>query len=313
MTAKNIVFGAALAATVMTTGTPGLGLSAAAAAQEPRRNVMVLDGRGGQLGVMVEDTKTGVRIGDVTSGSAAEKAGLKEGDLVVEYDGERVRSARQLTRLVQETADGRSVKIAIVRNGQRQTVEATPEARTFSWNMDIDGDRIRRDVERGMQGFREFRLNPPAFDFRYDVEPRRFDFRMDDMVPASRGRLGVSVQSLSPQLAEYFGAKDGGALVSSVAKDSAAEKAGIKAGDVITSIDGDIVRDAEALTSEIAGKSGEVAIGILRDRKASTVKATIEARANRGGANRGGGGKPLGLPGTAPKRGLQPAVMLRPA
>jgi len=299
MTAKNIVFGAALAATVMTAGTPGLAQSTARAVQEPRRNVMVLDGRGGQLGVMVEDTQTGVRIGEVTSGSAAEKAGLKEGDLVVEYDGERVRSARQLTRLVQETADGRRVKIAIDRNGQRQTVEATPEAQTFSWDVNIDGDRIRRDFERGMQGFREFRVDPPAFDFHYDGEPRWFDFRMDDMMPVSRGRLGVSVQSLSPQLADYFGAKDGGALVSSVAKDSAADKAGIKAGDVITSIDGDAVRDAEALTSEIAGKSGEVTIGILRDRKASTMKATIEARTDR--------------PRTPAKRGLQPAVMLRPA
>lgn len=296
MTAKNVVFGAALAATVLTAGTPGL---AAERAQEPRRNVMVLDGRGGQLGVMVEDTKAGVRIGEVNTGSAAEKAGIKEGDLIVEYDGERVRSARQLTRLVQETADGRSVKIAIDRGGQRQMVEATPEARSFSWDVDIDGDRIRRDIERGMQGFREFRLDPPALDFHYDGEPRRFDFRMDDLMPVSRGRLGVSVQSLSPQLAAYFGAKDGGALVSSVAKDSAAEKAGLKAGDVITSIDGDAVRDPEALTSEITGKSGEVTIGIVRDRKPSTVKATIEARTDR--------------PKTPVKRGLVPAVMLRPA
>ena len=201
MTAKNVVFGAALAATVLTAGTPGL---AAERAQEPRRNVMVLDGRGGQLGVMVEDTKAGVRIGEVNTGSAAEKAGIKEGDLIVEYDGERVRSARQLTRLVQETADGRSVKIAIDRGGQRQTVEATPEARSFSWDVDIDGDRIRRDIERGMQGFREFRLDPPALDFHYDGEPRRFDFRMDDLMPVSRGRLGVSVQSLSPQLADIL-------------------------------------------------------------------------------------------------------------
>jgi serine protease Do len=294
MTVKNIVFCAALATAVTTAGTT-------AGAQEPRRNVMVLDGRGGQLGVMVEDTKTGVRIGEVTSGGAAEKAGIKEGDVVVEYDGERVRSARQLTRLVRETADGRAVKIGIERNGQRQTVDATPEAQTFSWNMDIDGDQIRRDFERGMEGFREFRANPPAFNFRYDGEPRDFRFHMDDLMPgmpASRGRLGVSVQSLSDQLADYFGAKDGGALVSSVTEDSAAAKAGIKAGDVITSIDGDKIHDAEALTSEISGKSGEVSIGILRDKKASTVKATIEPRTNQL---------------RTPKRGLTPAAMQKPA
>ena len=164
--------------------------------------------------------------------------------------------------------------------------------------MAIDSDRIRREVERSMGDL------PRAFQFPHARRRGTAEFRMR----SSRARLGVSVQELSPELADYFGAKAGGALVSSVTKGSAAEKAGLKAGDVITSVNGDPVRDAEALTSEIAGKSGEVAIGILRDRKASTVKATIEARANRGG-----GGKPLGLPGTAPKRGLQPAVMLRPA
>ncbi|MEO8681851.1 MAG: PDZ domain-containing protein [Vicinamibacterales bacterium] len=265
MTAKNIVFGAALIGAVMTAGTPARGQ----ARPEPRPNVMVpstslrAGGSGSQLGVTIEDTANGVRVGDVTSGSAADKAGLKEGDLVVEYDGERVRSARQLTRLVQETPEGRSVKVAIQRNGQRQTVDATPDTRAFSWN--FDGDQMRREIERGMERM-----------------PREFSFRMDDRMPAgatiagSRARLGVSVQSLSPQLAEYFGAKDGGALVSSVRKDSAADKAGIKAGDVITSIDGDHVGGADALTSEMADKNGTVSIGILRDKKPSTVKVTFE-------------------------------------
>jgi S1-C subfamily serine protease len=115
---------------------------------------------------------------------------------------------------------------------------------------------------------------------------------------ARGGRLGVTVQTLSDQLQEYFGAKEGGALVSSVAKESAAEKAGLKAGDVIVSINGDKVRDAEELTSEIGGKSGEITIGIVRDKKASTLKATIESRTER--------------PRPAPRPGLQPAAMVRP-
>ena len=90
-----------------------------------------LDGRGSQIGVMVSDLEgagtAGVRIDGVDDDSPAAKAGLREGDVVVEFDGERVRSARQLTRLVQETPDGRAVKMTVTRGDARQTVEVTPE------------------------------------------------------------------------------------------------------------------------------------------------------------------------------------------
>src|SRR5690606_25779921 len=77
---------------------------------------------------------------------------------------ERVRSARQLTRLVRETPEGRAVEMALMRDGTRQIVTATPEARSFAWDMNIDGDRIRRDVERSLHSMREM----PMMDFRFD-------------------------------------------------------------------------------------------------------------------------------------------------
>jgi S1-C subfamily serine protease len=283
---KNIVFVGALALAVGA-ALASLGAQEPGRATEPRRaSVTMLDGRGAQLGVTVRDLEAdaagakapalqgqgatalqGVRVDEVTPGSAAEKAGLKEGDVVVEFDGERVRSARQFTRLVQETAAGRTVKMAILRNGQRQVVDATPEARSFSWTMDFDGDRVRRDVERSLRNLpemRAFRMNP---DFRFDGMP--------EIAGRSRTRLGVSVQSLSPQLADYFGVKDGGALVASVTPGSAAEKAGLKAGDVITSVNGDRVRDADDLTHEISGVSGEAALEVVRDKKVITLKAAL--------------------------------------
>src|SRR5688572_27752967 len=99
-------------------------------AQEPR---IVSPGRG-RLGVSLsevdeQDAKTarlsspaGAVVEEVAEGSAAEAAGLRKGDVIVEFDGERVRSARQLTRLVQETADGRKVAAVVVRDGQKTTV-----------------------------------------------------------------------------------------------------------------------------------------------------------------------------------------------
>jgi S1-C subfamily serine protease len=252
-----------------------------------RPDVMVLDGRGAQLGVMVSDVdpKTatgGVRIDEVNEESPAEKAGIKAGDIVVDYDGERVRSARQFTRLVQETPEGRSVAIGIMRDGKKQTLNATPEAGRLTWNFGPEVDRAFREAERGMRGF-SFSV-PPEFEYRHDDRtpgtPRRFEYRFpNDVMPfmgRSRGRLGVTVQSLTDDLREYFGARNGGALVSSVAKESAAAKAGIKAGDVIVSINGKAVADADQLINEIEDINGDATIVVVRDKKEMTLKATIE-------------------------------------
>ena len=237
---------------------------------EPRRDLRVFGEGGSQLGIRVSDAANGVRVDDVDNGSPAEKAGIREGDLVVEFDGERVRSAMQLTRLVRETPTGRSVAVAVMRDGKRQALQATPEGR--------EPGAGNRDP-----GFEEFFLRQlPHFNFEYGDRPRSFEFRIPD--PGSRfpefrrGRLGVSVQSLTPELEEYFGAKNGGALVSSVAQDSAAAKAGVKAGDVITSINGRRISDADDLTSELRDLNGEVTIVVLRDRKEMTLKGTLATR-----------------------------------
>ena len=248
---------------------------------EPRRDMRVFGGGGSQLGIRVSDSATGVRVDDVDSGSPADKAGIREGDVVVEFDGERVRSAMQLTRLVRETPNGRSVAVAVMRDGKRQALQATPEAgRTFAFD-----DEAMRELERGLRNLPpEFRAVPPVY--RYDNPPRRFEYRLPDgyapdwAVPfmGSRGRLGVTVQSLTPDLEAYFGAKNGGALVSSVAQDSAAAKAGVKAGDVITSINGRRVSDADDLTRELRDLTGEVTIAVLRDKKEMTLKGTLATR-----------------------------------
>src|SRR5688500_6995645 len=159
---KNIKFGLFILGLTFAIG-GAVSLAAQDRAERKRPNVMVLDGRGVQLGVVISDVDAkdaaGVRIDEVSPDSHAEKAGLQEGDVVIEYDGERVRSARQFTRLVQETPDGRTVKIAVLRDGQKQTVDATPEEGGHAWNFSIDGDQIRREIERGLRDLpRDFRF-----------------------------------------------------------------------------------------------------------------------------------------------------------
>ena len=234
--------------------------------------VIRLDGRGSHLGVLVSDIEggpqTGVRVDGVDAKSAADKGGVKTGDVVVEFDGERVRSARQLTRVVQETPSGRSVKMTVLRGGSRQTLDVTPESDSTTWNMDV-APEVRAELDRGLRGLRDLpRRAEPMFDFRFDGIPDRL----------GRGRLGVEVESLSDQLSEYFGAKDGGVLVSTVTKDSPAEKAGVRAGDVITAVNGAAIRDAGALVHELdqTRDSEEISLGVIRDKKSLIMKVTIE-------------------------------------
>jgi len=240
------------------------------------RQVIRLDGRGSQIGVLVSDPETaaeqGVKIDRVDDGSPAAKAGVHEGDRVVEFDGERVRSTRQLTRLVQETPSGRAVKMVVQRGGDRRTLDITPEAdrlasfdRRVEPGLELD---IEREVERGLR------------DLPQRIEPfLNFNWRDGGLPgPMSRGRLGVQVQPLNDQLAEYFGARDGGVLVAGVTADSPASKAGLKAGDVITKVNGASVKDTGELMEALGDvkDDGAVTLDIVREKKASTVKATIE-------------------------------------
>lgn len=282
--ARFAAFGLILAG-VIVFAVAGLVAQAVRQPGETRPRVMMLDGRGGQIGVVVEElddaglkaaggATSGVRLEEVDQDGPAAKAGLREGDIVVDVDGDRVRSARQFSRLLQETAEGRAVKLGIVRDGQKQTVEVTPESRAFGFG--FDSDRIGRDIARGLRD-----MEPRLREFRFDG-PLNFDFDVPGMFSSPRGRLGVQLGELTPQLAEYFGVKDGGVLVSSVNRESAAERAGLKAGDVITSINGDRVRHTDDLVDELRAVDGkEVTIGIVRDKKESTLTATIEESPRR--------------------------------
>jgi len=281
-----------------------------------------MPGGGPRLGIEIRDVKkedvaalkltgqAGVVVEAVTKDSAAEKAGVKSKDVIVALDGENVRSAQQLTRLVRETAPGRAVKLAVVRDGRRMEIEATPaEPADELADIWIDRQQLRGDIERQTQELRnqlnQYRLERrapaapglpavPAVPGRPGEAPRGqaevapgapggvFQFYGGDNGPwtvlggMARGRLGVTVQELTPELAAYFGVKDG-VLVATVAADSPAAKAGLKAGDIITTVDGKAVTTAGELVSGMAGKSGEVTIGLTRDKKPLTLKATIEA------------------------------------
>lgn len=257
------------------------------AARAPRA-LEVFGGRGSQIGVTIRDVEetdakenklsaaTGVLIEEVSEESPAAKAGLKKGDVVVEFDGERVRSVRQFSRLVQETPAGRKTQAAVMRGGQRVSVIIEPrESNGFAF---ADGKlSALQDLGRDFA----FEIprpatppSPPATP-KPPVPPAFPDF--DTFVWRSNNGLGITVGDLSQQLAEYFGTKDG-VLVTSVADNSAASKAGIKAGDVITSFSGSEVTSPSDLRQRIRGlqDGDEFTVGVMRDKKPMTLKGKAD-------------------------------------
>ena len=250
-----------------------------AQSREPLVRAFDVLGRGTQIGVTLEadDAKrTGAVIETVTPESPADKAGLKAGDAIVEFDGERVRSVLHLTRLVQETPAGRSVTAGVMRGSQKLTVNVMPERRTF------DDDFGFRYLETP----RASRATPPPPP-RAPRPPalmtpaRPFDF--PGVLRFGRGgRLGVTIESIDDQLAEYFGVKEG-ALVKSVQDGSAAQKAGIKAGDVITAINGSKVYESSDVNRAIERleTGGEFTVDVVRDKKTQSLKGKVEQPASR--------------------------------
>lgn len=213
----------------------------------------------------------GAVVESVTEGSAAEAGGLRKGDIIVEFDGERVRSARMLTRLVQETADGRKVPTVVVREGQRVTLTVAPSEGSGGF------ESLRDLADWG----RNFRVDVPRLARPVVPEPRARAkppsvFRFEDMFGGG-GRLGITIDDLSPQLADYFGTKDG-VLVTSVRDDSVAAKAGIRAGDVITSFNGSAINDPADLRRRIQPMNAgdEFTIEVMRERKPQTLNGKLE-------------------------------------
>jgi serine protease Do len=271
-------WGALAALLTAATGAPAPLLAQERAARAP---VFAIAG-GAQIGVAVEDLeeadakqmKGGVRVETVTPDGPADKAGIKAGDTITEFDGERVRSTMQFSRLVRETPPGRQIQVALARGGQRLNVTVSPEARSLS---DDFGFRML-DIPRAMRPPAPARPPTPRTPPPPAVAPEPFDLRGMMRLGSAR-RLGVTVESVDDQLAEFFGVKEG-VLVKSVQPESAAQKAGIKAGDVITGLNGSKVYDAADLSralDRLTG-SGEFTAEIVRDRKAQSVKGKVDVR-----------------------------------
>ncbi len=203
----------------------------------------------------------GVEITRVEPDGPADRAGVKKGDVVIEYNNQRVEGTEQFVRMVRETPPGRQVKFVVSRQGQTHTLVVTvgsAKDHAFHVAPKVDFDRLRKDLE-GLKGFHVM----PEMHWEFDSW--------------KGARLGVVVESLQDQLAEYFGVKEG-VLVRSVMKGSSAEKAGIKAGDVIVKIDEEKITSARELTKAVRAARAKKTFPVTVSRKGKemTLSVTLE-------------------------------------
>jgi serine protease Do len=200
----------------------------------------------------------GVEVTKVEEESPAAKAGLKVGDVLLDYNGQRVEGIEQFRRFVRETPAGRDVKMGVSRDGNQQFVVVKIGARKM------------------MAGAIEPMIAMTA--------PRPGDLpeiRMPrgGMVFWSSSALGVEAEGLEGQLAQFFGVKEG-VLVRSVSKGSAAEKAGLKAGDVIVKVDETSVSSPSELTRAVRtarnGSKKSFSVVVMREKKETSVTVPID-------------------------------------
>jgi len=208
----------------------------------------------------------GVEVRCVDPDSPAAKAGLQEGDVVLEYNGTRVEGGEQFMRLVRETPPGRAANLVVFRKGANQTLTATIGQRQAPMAMvDIGGP---------MMAIPDLAPMAPMPPIRIPDIPSAFMIWRNPT-------LGIESESLKPQLGEYFGVKEG-VLVRSVAHDSAAEKAGFKAGDVIVKVEGEKVATPREVSSILQASRAKktVAITVVRHQKEVVLNVNLEERSS---------------------------------
>ena len=215
----------------------------------------------------------GVEVTLVDQDAPAGKAGIKEHDVILTLNGNQVESVEQLRRMIREIPPGRIVNLGISRAGQLMTLKTQLADRRQTFALARPGKALTFAMPAipavpAMPAF-------PATPFVPDM-----DMPVSIVVVHSSARSGLMVENLTPQLGDYFGAKDGkGVLVRSVEKGSRAEQAGFRAGDVIVKVNGESISDSGDFTHAVRGRKGNsVTVSIIRERKEQNLTLTVPDR-----------------------------------
>jgi len=224
-----------------------------------------------RVGPLKLKEERGVEVTMVDQDAPAGKAGVKEHDVILEFNGAAVESEEQLRRLIREVPPGRTITLGISR----------------------DGNPMKISVQLGDRGKIEARAMPRVAPMpRMPAFPKSAESWSVEGFPSYAfqfqtysSALGIQTENLGRQLGEFFGVKDGeGVLVRSVEKGSVAEKAGLKAGDVIVRADNEKLSGRTDLSHVLRNhrEGGKLTLGIVREKHEQTIVVELPARGPEG-------------------------------
>ena len=229
---------------------------------------MFMGSGGGWLGVGVSEVSAdkvktlklpeerGALLGKIVPDSPAAKAGLKENDVVLEINGQRIEGTEQFRRMIHEIPTGRTANLTVWRDGRSQNIKVTV-GKQEAGNMKVFAD-----------GPRSFAFKMPTMPAMPDLSGLQH-LRTFSMVSPGHPLLGIDAENLEGDFGHYFGAPNGeGVLVRGVFANSAAAKAGLKVGDVITSLNGERINNASELREKLlTNREGKnIKLGVLRNK-----------------------------------------------
>lgn len=212
-----------------------------------------------RLGDLHVKDESGVEVTMVDQDAPAGKAGLKEHDVILSINDQKIESVEQLRRVVHEIPAGRTVTIGISRAGQPLTIKTQLAERSVDRNFNFTVPPIN------IPAIHIPPINMPEIDVPTVV------------VMHSPRSSGMMVENLTPQLGDFFGVKSGnGVLIRSVEKGSRAEQAGFHAGDVIVKVNGSVVADCSDFTRLLRERKGSKAsVTVMRERKEQNLTLTL--------------------------------------
>ena len=220
------------------------------------------------------DDNSGVMINNVVDDSPAEKAGLEDGDVILEFNGKTISDNDDLVKAVRGTSPGDKVKVVVLRNGKNESLEVEVgkhEDKSFVWMSGDDADAPH--YKHFGDGDHKVIIMSGDDDFTWTVD-QDMPFGFDN----DRGYMGVNLDDMNEQMGEYFGVEDGkGALVTEVVEDSPADKAGLKAGDVIVRLGEKEIDSTTALHKAVAKTEPEqqMAVKVMRKGKSKDLSITL--------------------------------------
>ncbi|MGB9243531.1 MAG: PDZ domain-containing protein [Candidatus Acidiferrales bacterium] len=201
----------------------------------------------------------GVIVDGVEPDSPAAKAGIKEKDVITQYDGQPVEGAVQFRRLIRETPPGRSITLEISRAGSLQNISVEL------------GDRTDVYVRKMKGKMRDF---GGAYSFSMPNVEELPD--MPEVIDTRTPVLGINAEDLTSQLGSYFGApNNSGVLVREVRPGTPADKAGLKAGDVIIKADGKEIRTLADVRAQLRQKSDQASVSMEVLRKGAEISVAV--------------------------------------